>query len=229
MKILIVDDEVEVCVRLKKIITDKYLDSDVICFSDSKVFMNNIGNHINADLIFLDIKIPEIDGVELGTYISANLPDAKIIFISGYPDMVYSPFLHLLPFGFIDKPLSEEKVYLYIDKYLLNENEDVEISGKSTSIKVRKKSIYYLESEKKVVHLRTSAGEINLTAHLNDIEQCLPDGFIRTHQSFIINLLYATDFSGDSIKMLTGESIPVSRKYKSKAFTAYYSFKGVSK
>ena len=69
----------------------------------------------------------------------------------------------------------------------------------------------YIESEKKALHIHTNKGIINFISKLSDIEKELPKGFIRTHQSFLVNADYIDSLDSSKVKLSNRKELPVSR------------------
>ena len=110
-KFLIVDDEPDMCWALEHILekngflTKKALNgSEALSLIESERFR----------LIFLDAKLPDIDGLELAKQIRKIDPDIRIIIVSGYfykDDMVIQKALEEgLIYGFIGKPFFHEEI-----------------------------------------------------------------------------------------------------------------------
>jgi len=115
MKILIVDDAKLIHFMVKKILTAKELTD--IEYKDA--FNGNeaieIANDFAADLVLLDVVMPEKDGIETLKILKEQHPEFKIIMVSsmGTEDKV-SEALELGATAFIQKPFDEDELYAYV-------------------------------------------------------------------------------------------------------------------
>jgi DNA-binding NtrC family response regulator len=115
LKILIVEDEIIIASLLKKILEIEGFSIVDIVSSGEKAI--KITREQEIDLILMDIHITGIiDGIETSRLISEN-GDAKIIFITGYPDMeTREKAGKINPLGFFIKPLNIEELVIFIKK-----------------------------------------------------------------------------------------------------------------
>ena len=84
-------------------------------------------------------------------------------------------------------------------------------------------SIYYFETRNKRIVMVTSAGEYEFYDSFSRMEAGLPEGFIRCHRSYIVNLAYLTgvDFAHFQMELNHRIFIPISKKYRKQVEKAY--------
>ena len=115
MKILIVDDESAIRESLGLIL--RYEHHDVLTAPEGKTALALVGQHPDIDLIFLDIKMPGRDGLEVLGDILEIRPDAAVIVISGHATFETAvEATKKGAFDFVEKPLDREVVLLKIRK-----------------------------------------------------------------------------------------------------------------
>ena len=114
MKVLIIDDELDVCYLLSGILTKKKLKTSYVnTLGDAeKAFSNEV-----PDLIFLDNHLPDGYGLDFISYIKKNLPNTKIIMITAHDsaeerNRAYREGVDL----FLSKPFSRELIYETLDR-----------------------------------------------------------------------------------------------------------------
>jgi len=174
-------------------------------------------------IIFLDIQMPNLSGIQLASAIDTF--KTKVIFITAFDNFALEGFkvdaidYLLKPVSYDDFYKAAEKAYRYISASL-NENE----SGNSGSLvvrseyklyKIKYEEIVYLESVKDYVVIHTlNSGKISTISTLKNIESTLPESiFIRVHRSFIVNITQVNLVERSSI--IFGKiSIPISENYK---------------
>ncbi len=226
MRILICDDETVIYEQIKSIILSEYPESNVATVSGSKELCEKYNNEI-FDVIFMDIMLKGENGIDLGHYLSNKMPDAKIIFISGYQDKVSDIFFNLNPYGFIDKPIDAAKVIRYIDSIKQHENaEYFEYSEKGKTRKIPFKDILYVESSREKVFIYAHTIKFYVWKKISDIEQSFPENFVRCHKSFLVNMKFVSEITSSSFKLFDGTEISISRSKKEDTLNKYYKFKG---
>lgn len=103
-KIVICDDDETFIDLLSEKIEQDFVQRKIVCliekYSDSRKLLDNIG--AETQLYFLDIDMPEINGMEIADKILAKNPHSEIIFISNHEEMVFESFRYT-PLRFIRK------------------------------------------------------------------------------------------------------------------------------
>lgn len=176
-----------------------------------------IESGIKYDLLLLDIDMPTINGFELAEKINNNtsIQDATtIIFISTYDNLVYESFKYS-PLRFIRKNKIDEELGEAIQAFLCKREHNGYPLMFSTDLGKRSISvndIIYIEvqSHKLYVHEKEKLTIAN--GNLKDVEEQLcAYGFIKTHQSFLVNFRYINFINHSEIILDNGTSIPLSR------------------
>lgn len=145
-KILIIDDEKEICESIKMIL--EYEDYEVDYFTSSKNGTAKLKED-DYDALLLDIQMPEMNGFEVLKWIQDNNIAIKVIMISAHSSLENAiKATKLGAFDFVEKPIDRDKILISVrnaveQSYLLKENkklkddlgEDGELLGNSPSIK----------------------------------------------------------------------------------------------
>ena len=154
-KIAVCDDVASVCNELKTMIMD--MKNDLICkeitidtFYSGEALIDNIKEENLYDLIFLDIELGKINGVEVGHIIRKQMEDyvTKIIYISS-KDIYDRQLFDVQPLHFLKKPIDSKKVFDDIQlamKISEKENRNFEFKSFRNTIKVPYRDILYFES-----------------------------------------------------------------------------------
>jgi DNA-binding LytR/AlgR family response regulator len=180
-----------------------------------------------VDLLFLDIQMPEINGLQfIGTL--KNPP--AIILTTAYRDFAPEAF-DLDVVDYLLKPISFERfsksVNKYFDKRLEGKTSDVLDPNKSSAFiylkadrknhKILLKEIIYIESLDDYVKVHLKEVTLVTRENISSLEATLPTGiFVRIHRSFIINTHYVSAISSDSIE-IKGKELPIGRAFKKSA------------
>lgn len=220
---IIVDDE-----PLALEILESYIDR-MDCLELVGQFRNAIkafdyiqaGNQV--DLIFLDIQMPKLTGIE---FLRALNNPPKVIFTTAYRDYALEGF-ELEVLDYMLKPISFERFMKGVAKHrtscidnsisnMAMESEDKFIFFKSDkkNIKVGLHDILYIESIKDYVKIITATKEVVTHQKISELETKLPESeFMRVHRSFIVNIPKIESYSMTEIE-IEDNSIPVGRIYK---------------
>ncbi len=198
-------------------------------FLNSVEGMDFIYNH-KVDLVFLDIDMPKLTGMELIDSLRLKngfkLPD--FILITGHEAYALKGYEYGVA-DYIMKPVSFKRFNQSIDRYIENKVEkpqtfEQEIDfffGESEGKKIRidVDDIIYIESEGNYVNIFKKDRRIVLLRSLNMMEEFLsPKNFIRTHKSFIVGLKYIDAVNNHEVFIkYKGETvkIPIGRTFKS--------------
>lgn len=171
-----------------------------------------------VDVLFCDIEMPQMDGIELCKKIpQENAP--TIIFISNREDKVFDS-LSVHPFGFIRKKNFLKDISDVIDNFLetLKKKNKASIVLKTLNEKnvvIEIEKIMYVESSRRhqYIHLNGVKEPLVTTASLQTLFDELRDyGFIQTHKAVIVNYIYIYAILVDTVKLKNGEEVYLSRR-----------------
>ncbi|WP_343559638.1 LytTR family DNA-binding domain-containing protein [Sphingobacterium sp.] len=180
---------------------------------------------LDIDLLFLDIEMPGISGVELAGMLESK---TKVIFTTGHRDFALEAF-DLGAVDYLLKPIKPARFLAAIDKVRNLIQKDnlpgniapirqeiyIKGSGKSSWNRINLSDIEYLEADSNYTQIYLSTGKIMVYGTLNQLSAQLPaDRFLRIHKSYIINLAHLESGTALSVKMTNGAQIPVGRVYK---------------
>lgn len=192
MKILIVDDEVLSIKRLKRLLEEAgyKLILSAISVEES---LSILEKNNDIDLIFIDIKMPEVSGIELAYKILSRHENIFIVFQTAYEEYALEAF----KIGAIDyllKPYTLEDV-----KRVLNRVEKFKNKKNFPRFMVKTlegdykivspQDIFYIKAELKESMLRTEKDYIYYPLSISKFEDKLKEyGFFRIHKSYLINV-----------------------------------------
>lgn len=184
--------------------------------------------HDNAiDLIFVDINMPDINGIDFVKSLSKNV---KIVFITAHSEFAYEGFqldaadYLLKPISFTDFLKSANKVnerYFQQNSSLpeIQQNRDyLFIKSEYRVIRINFKDIKYIESKREYVKIFLEGSEpITTLMSIKKLEESLPDNiFMRVHRSFIVNLDKITVVERNRVVFDNKVYIPISENYGEK-------------
>lgn len=189
---------------------------------------DGLESKILFDILFLDIYMPKINGIETAKKIRNIMKDVKIIFITSSMDHCYKAF-EVFAFNYIVKPLDKQKLKYVMDEALEGINKErsqqIYFSYKGRRYRIFTKDIFYLESRDKIIYFHMYDNSMyQCYGKLDEIIIQLPkELFVRCHQSYIINIYHVTEMSTNNFKI--GEIvINISKVHQKKSRDFYYEY-----
>ena len=171
----------------------------------------------DCQILFLDIEMKGIDGVEAARRLRETKRQMEIIFVTSYADFVFQGY-EVRALNYILKPYEPEKIAAVLRTAL--EALDIEaekyyvIDQRGGSIRVPLSSVKYFSSDRRTVHAVTTEQEYTFYEKLSDLETELPDTFVRIHNRYLVHLKYL-EAVRQNTAVVDGEELPVSRSCKS--------------
>lgn len=209
LKILIVDDEAPARSRIRELLDDCAVDlrSSIIGEAANGLEAIAILEKISADVALLDIRMPEMDGIELAGHLQ-NLPaPPAVIFTTAYDDYALKAF-EVNAIDYLLKPIRAERLLAALKKakaltpdsaQALREAADkprshLSVHERGRILLVPVGEIVYLKAELKYVTIRTAEREYLLEESLTRLEQEFAHAFVRIHRNCLVAKEYITGF-----------------------------------
>ena len=186
------------------------------------------------DIIFLDIKMPNINGMELAKQIRKQGRQSLIIFITSASEYVFDAF-DVEAFQYLLKPIQTDKLKNVLEKATKKMQIDANIdflmiSANRQIQKVFLKDILYIESIGRIAKIHCNNGTLETYEQIAILEDKLSDKFFfRCHKCFLVNLNFVDAFNKTEVRLENGEKIMLAkRRYEDfqKAILSYMKIKG---
>ena len=176
----------------------------------------------DCQILFLDIEMKGIDGVEAARRLRETKRQMEIIFVTSYADFVFQGY-EVRALNYILKPYEPEKIAAVLHTAL--EALDIEaekyyvIDQRGGSIRVPLSSVKYFSSDRRTVHAVTTEQEYTFYEKLSDLETELPDTFVRIHNRYLVHLKYL-EAVRQNTAVVGGEELPGRRSCERGRFLA---------
>lgn len=191
-----------------------------LIFSGSDVFKAiEIINTETIDLIFLDIQMPQLTGIELMQLFNKK---HNFIITSAYSEYALEAYqFHVI--DFLLKPITFNRFYQSVEKYSSWQkafnSSDTEnflfVKSDRKHYKVGTQSILYIEGLRDYIRIHTESEIIIVLENMKDILEKLPKNqFMRIHRSFIIPLGRIRVVEGNQIQITNGTYLPIGETYR---------------
>lgn len=172
------------------------------------------------DLIFLDIMMPGKNGVEVGKLIREELKDdiTQIVYVSSENRYAMELF-QMRPMNFLIKPITEDKVehIMRLAESIIDSTRRMfTFEKQGASMRYPASRIMFFESIARQVIIHTVDGDEKCYSKLDKIyEELKSYNFIFIHKSYIANYSYIKIVRSDSVELVDGTVLPVSRNRRS--------------
>lgn len=216
IRIAIVEDEKnasDVLISyLNQYSNEKKIKFETKTYSTIAMFLNNFNN--NFDIIFMDIELPDGNGLDAIRKIRALDKDVIVIFVTNMAQYAVKGY-EVRAFDFIVKPVSyynfSVKLTSVIDCFEQKKDNEIWISNKEGKIRLKVSSIYYIEVVQHMCFYHTEEGNFKATGSLNSIEEELSKlNFALCNRCYLVNLKHVTGIKKGSV-IVNNEELLISR------------------
>ena len=197
-RIAICDDDIYTCTSIENLIIkykqDMGIEIEVDIYYSGEKLCQKLNDKEIYDLIFLDIELLNINGIDVGRFIRNELKDDILI-----------------------KPLDDKDVLCVLKQILKKIDKGkkyFEFGINKNVYRVKFNEIVYFQSDKRKIILVTINERLEFYGNLTAIYKNLPEEYIRVHKSYIINNNYASEYTYEWVKMLNDEIIMISKPYR---------------
>lgn len=219
IRIAICDDDLIIASSIEnlllKISEENHIKINIEVFSDGSELWKAVVAGYDFDLLYLDIEMERLNGIDVAKRIREKNFDVFFIYISSY-DNYFRKLLDVEPFRFLDKPIDEELFKQYFKmacERILTKDTYFEYCFNKITHKVCVKDIMYFESVGRTIVVKHKDGIGKFYGKLNQIEKEMMQNetaFLRIHQSYLINYHYITEMSFSKVTMIDGTVLRVS-------------------
>lgn len=216
INIVICDDEPYMSDKIKELATaffqKKNIETAVCQFSSGRELLTYAGT---VDILFLDIQMEGIDGMETARKLRSHNFKGFLIFVTVLREMVFQSF-EVQAFDYLVKPMETEQFEKTMERlYQSMENAGkmrlLVRKGNESSIVFFDDIIYCEVIDRKVyLHLKTST-VVDYYEKIERLEEILDKRFYRCHRSYLINLKYLKSYRNGTAVLEGGKEVPVSR------------------
>ena len=216
--VIVDDDELS-----RSVLEDLINDTDgfsLVASCESGVDAFKILQEEPVDLLFLDIEMPKMDGMEL---IKNLNPLPQVVFITSHPEYAAESYEYDV-IDFIQKPLTHGRFLKAINKAeqrfkvekanISSEGESIFIKADSRLVRINLKDICYIEALGNYMKIYTQEGRFTILSTMKEIAEKLSgNDFVRVHRSYLVRLDKIESIEDHYIKM-GAKHISIGKAYK---------------
>lgn len=197
-------------------ILSKDREFEIVKFTNGRSLISQWNKEF-ADVVFLDIDMPELDGFEVAEKLQSSKKNALIIFITSHEDKVYQSWKYQ-PFWFVRKSHMEDlnvvfpRLLAKIDAEYEKENNFFNLHGENSVVELDINSLMYIESYRHniIIHYKNNNQEVRCKIS-NAEEQLLGKNIIRVQKGFLVNCRFISKITSRDVILTNGYSIHLSR------------------
>lgn len=172
------------------------------------------------DLVFLDIEMGELDGMETARRLREADEGLGLVFVTGYTDYVFDGY-SVGALGYLMKPPKPDQLDGVLDRAAEARFRDEAFLCRSgeTLYRIPKKTILYFASDRRQVTCVSTARTCTFYGKLDEVERDVGEGFVRVHQRYLVRAGAVDRLEGNQV-FVGDEAIPVSRACRPTALAA---------
>ncbi|MGN0161522.1 MAG: LytR/AlgR family response regulator transcription factor [Lachnospiraceae bacterium] len=230
MKIAIIENEKELAEKLWGYFFD-INDIDAKYYTSSPEFLNEYKNGAEYDVIFCDVVMEPINGIELGREIRKINRDVYIILMSNYIEYALMGY-EIGVFRYLMKPVKKKDLLQVLSciKEDFSHSKKICVKSNGSNIVLNQSSIVYIEVRNKnsYIYYYGSNGDlvtIITDRSLNQLEQELcKEDFFRIHRKYHVNMGHITDYAHNILTMDCKTTLPVSYRKFTEFTTSFFTY-----
>ena len=225
IKCIIVEDEPKAMSLIEEYVLKTTFLTLTSKFYNAHDALNYLQEHRDVALVFLDINLPELSGMDMANIID---PSLNIIFTTAHSDFAAKSY-EVNTVDYLLKPITYARFFqaaLKVKNVVSNQEQKevgpkqesyVFVKSGKTIIQVGWADIHYIEALKEYASIVTASQKIVVYKRMTEFERIQPGNFTRVHNSFIVNL-NKIERVEDNIVFINNREIPVSKSYKDDFF-----------
>ena len=220
LKFYICDDNIDFADRIKKEINlymDDRRDYETVVFNSGVALLKQFDKQV-ADVVLLDIDMPEMDGFEVASLLQKRKEDILILFVTSHEDKVYQSYDYH-PFWFIRKSHMHD-LQVVIPKLLRKIDVEEErkrltfnLKAVNCVVEIDINTVIYIESYKNDIIIQDRvSGEKRVRCKITDAEkQLYPLNIIRIQNGILVNCRYISKITSREVILTDGTHFGLSR------------------
>lgn len=227
----ICDDELQICKLTERsiltILNRLYGDDDeyfqVKVYTSALEMIENAGD---LDILFLDVEMPEMDGLEAGRKVLMKNKGCKIIMATSN-DKRYGEAFRINAHRYLNKPLQEDEIEEAIVSAVSKTvgNSTMEVYQNRIKYTITQNEILYIRSYNGYIEVYTANNVFTKNVSLDQVEEELDSRiFFRIHRQYIVGFKNIASVIKNEIQLTNGEKLTISRRNAFKFEKAYVEY-----
>ena len=209
---------------LERILEIRKIQGQFFEFSSGETLLRWYDRHAGElDVVFLDIELHELDGMETARRLRAADAGLQLVFVTGYADHVFDGY-SVGALGYLMKPPKQEQLEAVLDRAQTALVRDLDRAyicrSGDTHYRVPISNILYFASDRRQVRCVTEGRTYTFYGKLDAVAQEVGSTFVRVHQRYLVRAGAVDRMEGSEVVLCTGDHLPVSRSCQQSALLA---------
>ena len=209
---------------LERILEARKIQGQFFEFSSGETLLRWYDHHAGElDIIFLDMELHELDGMETARQLRAADAGLQLAFVTGYADHVFDGY-SVRALGYLMKPPRQEQLEAVLDRAqaaLVRELDRAYVCRNgATHYRIPISNILYFASDRRQVQCITQGQTYTFYGKLDAVAAEVGAEFIRIHQRYLVRAGAVDRIEGSELVLRSGERLPVSRSCQRTALAA---------
>ena len=214
--------------RLKQYADAHHCEFEIRIYNSPKELLDAFADGESVEILFLDIEMDGMDGIELGRVLREQERKLLIVYVSGY-DQYLRQLFEIEPFGFVQKPVHDGELERILDRALRRlfsaRRETFRFQYGKNVMNLLCRDIVYLESSGRRVLVHTETETYAYYDKLDHAQEQLESkGFVRIHKAYLINMEYLEAFQYEKAALRTGVILNISEKYRAAVRSRFWDY-----
>lgn len=230
MHIAICDDDKNAQERLAEVIQDwaddRKAEVEFQYYDSAEMFLMS-WPEVPCDLVFLDIKMKSMDGVQLAGSIRKKDKNIMIVFVTSFRQYSLCGY-NVEALNYLIKPVSAVKLLPTLDKaYMIynSRRNSFVITAKGKDLcKVFLDDIYCISMSAHYAEVFTADESYTIRKTVKELGEMLPEYFVRCHRSHMVNVFKVERICGNSLVLYNQKELPLSRNNAKRVKDAFINF-----
>ena len=209
---------------LERILENRKIQGQFFEFSSGETLLRWYDHHAGElDIIFLDMELHELDGMETARRLRAEDAGLQLVFVTGYAEHVFDGY-SVGALGYLLKPPKQEQLEAVLDRAQTALYRDLERAyicrSGDTHYRIPISNILYFASNRRQVQCVTESRSYTFYAKLDAVAAEVGREFVRVHQRYLVRAGAVDRMESGEVILRNGERLPVSRSCQQSALLA---------
>ena len=208
---------------LESSLDEDEFDLQIKIFSGSESLMNHFQPGL-FHILFLDIYMPGLNGVQCAEIIRESDANCEIVFTTSSPDYAMESYgVHAA--GYLLKPYSDRQLAEVLEwclSKLSAQLKTLEIISDREKMKIPMRDILYIEVYGRTSVIHTAEQQISTNRSLNELMKKLGESFLQCHRSYVVNMEHIVKPVDASFLLPGGRSVPITVDNKNRVKKNYF-------
>ncbi len=189
------------------------------------------------DILIMDIEFGLANGIHLTDELCAQAEKPiKVLYLTAYGERYCQRIFtgEIKPDGYLTKPVEDAYLFYHLEQCidslegLVSDSQTITYQKNRTLCSISCREVLALESKGHTIHIRTRDGRSDreFPGRLDEMEERLPEEFIRVHKSYIVNMKYIDRVERKGILLQGGRAVPISRSKQEETRKRYLLYRG---